>query len=402
MALLRLRFEAEAAEAWELGDRPRSPFDFSLVERGGATRRGRAELADLPLADTLEIVLPARAARLLRLKLPPVKASVLRRVLPNLIEDSVIGDPADTFAAVLPGIGADGLREVAVLDRRWLRAAQRLAQLRAARRVVVVTEAMLAPAAPFLAVDGAEAWLRHADGVLPFALDAAGDPPPALRLAAARLQAGAVGSIDCAGLDAETCARWSVQLGITLTPVSWHWSEAAPALADASLLQFEFAGGTRGAGAALRPWRWAIGLAAAAVLVWTAGLNADWWRLTQARHQIADRMEADFHAAFPEVPLVAEPVLLARRQVQLASTRGQDRYLELSTALAALLPPNDVNGSLRTLSFSAGTLRASLAPAAVPMLDGMLQALRAAGFDASAEPQNDGGQQLVLRKREAS
>ncbi|WP_028311928.1 type II secretion system protein GspL [Derxia gummosa] len=424
MALLRLRFGADAAEAWEHGDPPRTLFEFALVERGGATRQGRAELADLPLADTLEIVLPARAARLLRLKLPPVKPAVLRRVLPNLVEDSVIGDPAESFAAVLPGIGADGLREVAVLDRRWLRAAQRVAQLRAARRVVVVTEAMLAPSVPFLCAEGGEAWLRHADGVLPFALDGAGttvatgpaasvagsasaarapaDPPPALRLAAARLRSGAVASLDCAGLDADLCARWSDALGLALAPSDWRWTDAAPALPDASLLQFEFARSTRGAGQTLRPWRWAIGFAAAALLVWTVGLNADWLRLRREHARITAQMETDFRTAFPEVPLVVDPLRQARRQVELASTAGQDRYLELTTALAGLLPPNDATGSLRTLNFTAGTLRASLAPAVAPMTEQLLDALRARGYDAVAEPQGDGSQILVLRKREAS
>jgi len=411
MSLLRLRFEPESAEAWEFGDTPRLPFDFALVERGGASRRGRAELADLPSADTLEIVLPARAARLMRLKLPAVKPAMLRRVLPNLLEDSVIGDPAETFVAVLPGIGADGLREVAVLDRRWLRAAQRVAQLRAARRVVVITEAMLAPVPPFLSVEGNEAWLRHADGVLPFSLGSAGvdgdaavpaDPPPALRLAAARLQASAVRRIGCAGLDAATCARWSQALGITLEPVEWHWSDAAPALPAASLLQFEFAGNTRAAGERLRPWRWAIGFVVAAMLLWVVGLNADWLRVTKERDAITARMETDFRAAFPEVPLVVDPLRQARRQVELARSTGKDSYLELTTALAAALPPNDASGSLHNLNFRAGALRATLVPAATPMLDLLLEALRGQGFDAASEAQNDGSQLLVLRKREGT
>ena len=136
------------------------PFAYATIGRGQGGLRATAALGDMPTAVGLEILLPAPVVRIVRVKLPRVTGPALRRVLPNLVEDSVVGDIADCHLVPLPGLAADGLRDVAVVDRAWMRLAQRIVQLRRARSACVISEAMLAPYQPFLWVQGQRGYLQ--------------------------------------------------------------------------------------------------------------------------------------------------------------------------------------------------------------------------------------------------
>lgn len=389
------------------------PFDAALA--GIDPVLLRATLPALPAAGTLEVVLPAHAVRFTRFKLPKVRVSALRRVLPNLIEDSVVGDATESHVVPIGESDAGGMREVAIVSRDWMNLARRIIVLRRPRRALVVSEAALLPQLPFLVVHEHDGYLRHAGGVLPFERDNVMDVPLALRLARKLLGSGATASasdsappvVPASGIDEVTAASWSQALNLALKPAQWHWAKAMPAPASASLLQFEYAGQAGDQGANARAWRWPVGLAAASAVVAIAGLNAQWWQLGAERDALRARIRTDFQAAFPNVPLNTDPLLLARRE--LARTNGSqtdDVYFTLSAALAGAVDAVPGKAAIRSMEYRGGVLRARLvASASVPqatqqVAQQVADKARAAGVDANPEtPGPDGAPVVVLRQR---
>ena len=130
------------------------------------------------------------------------------------------------------------------------------------------------------------------------------------------------------------------------------------------LAQFEFAQG-RADRWNLRAWRVPAALAIALVLAQIIGMNAQWLMLrTEAKRLEAAQVDL-LHAAFPNVPPVAEPVLLMRRQVeQLRTASGRSTptdFLPLADGFARAardLPPD----ALLQLDYRTGTLYVTLKP----------------------------------------
>lgn len=128
------------------------------------------------------------------------------------------------------------------------------------------------------------------------------------------------------------------------------------------LAQFEFAQGTMDRWNLLA-WRLPVALAVALVLVQIIGMNAQWLMLRQESRRIEAAQVDILHTAFPNVPPVAEPPLLMRRQIeQLRTASGRSTpgdFLPLADGFARAaqsLPPD----ALLQLDYRAGTLYVAL------------------------------------------
>lgn len=393
MELLRIQLDAAALDAADT-DAHLLSHAFGCVVPGAQPRR--LALSAMPQARQIELLLPAAVVRVVRLKLPRASGMALRRVLPNLIEDRVADDVAACHVAVLPGIAADGQRDVAIVGRDWMKLAQRVIALRRPRRAVVLSEAFLCAELPALSVEGAQGFVRHAGGVLPFGVSG-GQVPAELRLLAGALKGQRVMT---SGLDAPTCAAWSAALECECVPTPAPWT-SVPAIDPAwSLLQFEYARTSGDGHAGWRPWRLSMALGAACAVAAIGGINLDAWRLARERDALQARMEADYRAAFPGGGPLVDPLAQARRQVAGASSGGGEPYLMLTTALARALdgvPLRPGAGALRALDYQAGQISVQLAPG----IDGAALAdrLRQSGLDARAGSASaDGSTVLQLRK----
>ncbi|MWL88735.1 type II secretion system protein GspL [Cupriavidus sp. SW-Y-13] len=130
------------------------------------------------------------------------------------------------------------------------------------------------------------------------------------------------------------------------------------------LAQFEFAQGRMDRWN-LRAWRAPVALAVALLIVQIIGMNVQWFMLRQESKRI-DAAQIDLlHTAFPNVPPVAEPPLLMRRQIeQLRTASGRSTpsdFLPLADGFARAardLPPD----ALLQLDYRAGTLYVTLKP----------------------------------------
>jgi general secretion pathway protein L len=109
---------AEAAEHWAA-----LPCPFAVVNTAGNIEREGIE----PLSQLEELaarvrqvvlLLSASDVSLLRMQVPPLPPNKLKAALPNLVEDQLIGDPAD--CVIVAGPAADGMRTIAIVQRAWL------------------------------------------------------------------------------------------------------------------------------------------------------------------------------------------------------------------------------------------------------------------------------------------
>ena len=397
MELLRIYLDAAALA---VADHDAALLAHPLLCGAPGTAPQRLALSTMPTARQVELLLPAAAVRLVRLKLPRASGMALRRALPHLIEDRIADEVASCHVAVLPGIGSDGLRDVAVVGRDWMRLAQRVIALRRPRRALLVSEAFLSTDLPALCLEGERGYLRYAQGVLPLRVPvAAGAPdlPPELRLVAPTLKGQ---RLIVSGIDAATAAAWAELLGCEQVPVAAPWLHA-PALDPAwSLLQFEYARASASGADGWRRWRLTAALAMAAAVAAIGGLNVDAWRLTRERDALQARMEAAYRAAFPGGGPLVDPLAQARRQLAGLSTGGGEPYLALTTALARALegvPLRAGAGALKGLDYQGGLLTAQLAPG----IDGaaLAERLRQAGLEARAgTPGADGATVMQVRK----
>ena len=144
-------------------------FSYALSRDGQtATGHGAAPFALLPQADSLVLVVPARAVSWHNVKLPPVAASRMRPALEGALEDRLLDDPAALAFAVGPERRADGTRLVAVCDKPWLANALQFFEQGgrpAARVVPELSPAGVATSERRLVLSGtaADTWLAIVD-----------------------------------------------------------------------------------------------------------------------------------------------------------------------------------------------------------------------------------------------
>ncbi|AOY97982.1 general secretion pathway protein GspL [Cupriavidus sp. USMAHM13] len=389
-------------------------------------REGNARVEELPAADRLVLILSAGDVLLSEADVPPLAPARLKLALPNLVEDILAGDALLSHIAVGPALDAAAAgtpraarrRLLMVVDLAWLRAVlDAFAEHSHRRRCVLPAQLCLPlaePAAPDSAADGEAATepppaaaaapatlaiedatptLEQADGLL--ADDAIAAPRQAQRLWQLTVRTGPhagygllLGSESLAGwLALAPAGNWIADreagrhAGLPVAPAALGWPQwlagAQDCLRDAALdlAQFEFAQG-RAERWNLRAWRLPLALAAGLLLVQLAGMNILWLKLHQEQQRLAAAQLQALRSAFPQLPVVVDPPLQMRRQVEqlrLASGRSvPDDFLPLADRFAQAarqLPPDGLLGleyRSRTLyvTLKAGTDTATLRSAA--------------------------------------
>lgn len=133
------------------------------------------------------------------------------------------------------------------------------------------------------------------------------------------------------------------------------------------LCQFEFASGARAAGAApgWRPWRFALGLAAASLVVAIAVVNIDGYRLRTRENALNAWMIDAVKTAFPGTTAVLDPHAQMRAGLErLRGAAGELRasdYPVLAAALSRALAPIPFE-AVATLDYRDGTLELTFRP----------------------------------------
>lgn len=398
-------------QPWQFGALPFALVRAPLADKGkgkagrltGAAphllREGHATIEALPAADRLVLILAASDVLLTPATVPPLAPARLQLALPNLVEDVLAADAQPCHIAVGPALDEAGAgkpaargsrrRLLMVTERAWLRAVLDAFALHRHRTRHILPAQLCLPLSTL--DDAPAATLALEAAADPMAADTAllgADTPAADRTPGARQWQLTVRTGAAAGyglvLGDDALAAWQAlaPAGIwygdraaaaaaaipSVQPLDWRtWIDGAQqSLQDRSLdlAQFEFGQG-RADRWNLRAWRWPAALAAGLVLVQLIGMNVHWLMLSQEQQRLQAAQTQALRAAFPQTPVVVDPPLQMRRQVEqlrVASGRSTpDDFLPLADRFAQAgrtLAPD----ALRALEYRGRTLVVTLKP----------------------------------------
>jgi len=346
-------------------------FEWALVDgRGSVLESGASDLAMPPRGRPCEAVLAAELVLLERVSVPAAQQRRLQSALRFLAEDSLVPDPVRVHVAAAATPQKDVVY-VGIVDRDWL--AQALGRLGRAgvTPVAAYPECLLPPLEPgawIVVCSGADSFVRTGD-VEGFTLDSAAEdePPVALHLgldaarSAGRLPQRLV-LRTAPGAALPDPARWSDALGVPVEQgAAWRWTQA-PEKPRLELLQGEFA--PRGSSGAWRQdLRRPALLAAALVVLASAGIAADWALKSAERDRLQAEMRALYRESFGEGAVLVDPPLqMSRALAELRLRAGQGSASDFGALLGAVAERMPDPGAQRveSIDYEDGRLALSL------------------------------------------
>lgn len=389
MTTLYLRHPAKASvDGAPAGSAPLC--QFALIGDGGALlQQGAAALGSLTdlivSARRVVLLLAAADVTLLRVKIPPLSSARLKQALPGLVEDQILGDPLDCVLLAAPstpvGVGQDGMRTVAVVQRAWLEVLVKALLAQGARSIKALPAQLCLPLAPgcvAAAISGdennLELTLRQSqyEG---YGMTISPQPAQALQTLRALQALQTPGAPVTLFLPASELARYqelldaSNEAGVALEAEHWaHVVAASKALA----LDLIPALGTAGAQARnWQHWRWPLRLALLTLLVNLAGINVEWMQLKRDAQAVRLSMLQTFKAAYPKETVILDPEAQMRKNIAQAKlSSGQpaaDEFTAISAALGeamgnALGGANAAAGMIATIEYRERSLFVKLKP----------------------------------------
>jgi general secretion pathway protein L len=315
---------------------------FALVADSGAIdQQGEGVLRGLGdlVAGSRRVMLLLAAAdvTMLHVKTPPLSAARLKAALPSLVEEQVLGDPAECVLSVAPAQSADGMRSVAVVQRSYLEALVRSMLALGARSVAALPAQLCLPLLPghvSAAIGHSEIVLR--DGLYHgLGLAMASTPETALQTVRA-LAGDAPLTLYVPATELGEYQALAAEAGpaITLEVDGWaHWIAGS----KTTTLDLVPALGAAGARATdWQRWRWPLRLALLALVVNLAGLNIQWLRMQREADATRLAMLQTFKAAYPKETVIQDPVAQMRMNIARARAGsgqvGPDEFTYLAAA----------------------------------------------------------------------
>lgn len=341
---------AEAAEHWVA-----LPCPFAVVNSAGAIEReGIEPLSQLEeLAASVRqvvLLLSASDVSLLRMQVPPLPPNKLKAALPNLIEDQLIGDPAD--CVIVAGPASEGMRTIAVVQRAWLDILARTFSAFGVQKMKALPAQLCLPINPPAAA--ASVTVRDTDmdlalrlneyeGIgLPIAPQDPEQPEQTMEEVIAAITtlvpaAPVTLYVPSSELTAyRDVAEGSRQTGraIDIQPDRWsHWIEGANRVPLDLISGFAQDGGKK---IDWKSWRLPLTLAALLLAVHIAGLNFQWMSLRGEAASLRASMTEIYRSVYPNETVILDPAKQMRQKVT-AARRGQgdpagDEFIALLAA----------------------------------------------------------------------
>jgi general secretion pathway protein L len=352
---------------------------FALVGDGGnVLQQGASPLGNLAdmvaSAQRVTLLLAAPDVTLLRVSVPPLSPARLKAALPALVEEHILGDPADCVLAVGPALDGGAERTVAVAQRAWLEVLVKALQAQGAHSISLLPAQLCLPLQPgavsaalSVADGGCELTLRQSqtDGLglaLPAQPDAvlqtlralAGDSPVTLYLPAAELPR----------YEALAATQTAGQGAITVQQDQWaHWIAASRTAAP------DLAAAVGASGASARQWqrwRWPLRLAVLALAVNLVGLNIEWLRMKREAGQVHQSMLQIFKSAYPKETVILDPAAQMRKNIAAAradnGAMAGDEFGALSAAFGEALNGLPSRNIVATLEYRERALQVKIKP----------------------------------------
>lgn len=390
--IIYLRLPPHAALA-RTGTDDDIPLPYAFVARNKLQQTGVASLREiepeLASASTVVLLIAASDVTLLRVAVPPLPAHRLPQVLPALVEDRLIGDPA--ACVIVAGAEDAGQRWVAVAARDGLLYwTTRLRTLGVHRfRALPLQLCLPLPASGFTAAvmagsEGAELVIRYGiheglgvpltdagdvtlpDQVLQALVTLAGERPVTLWL-----PPDYVGDFE---------STWtSGRHRINLTALhALHWTtlidmsgqagpDLIPALNEPETVRLRW-----------QSWRWPLRLAVMLVVINILALLGDGWRLQREAEDWRIAMADTYRRAFPGDTLMTDPITQVKQKIIQARRQAGEPVPGDFLALAAgfgdawtELQANDESGTpaIAGLAYRDQVLEVRFKPGAKPSIN---------------------------------
>jgi general secretion pathway protein L len=361
---------------------------FVQVSDGGAfLQQGDGSLRNLgdliAASRRVVLLLAATDVTLLKVPVPPLSQARLRTALPALVEEHILGDPADVVLVASPELG-DGTRAIAVLERAWFESLVRTVLAQGARAVAALPSQLCLPLQPGSvsgAIGDGELVLPQSlyqglgialdatpDVALQTALALAGDAP--LVLYVPQQQVG-----EYQALVSEADAA------ITVEADQWaHW------IAGSKSTTLDLVPGLGSAGAPARDWRrwrWPVRLALLALVVNLAGLNIEWLRMRAEADAIRQSMVQTFRTAYPKETVILDPLAQMRKNIAAARAStgrvGADEFNYMTAAFGEAARSLGRQPGVASIEYRERALTVKVKPESLdPALAGQLRTALAA------------------------
>lgn len=145
-------------------------------------------------------------------------------------------------------------------------------------------------------------------------------------------------------------------------------------------------GGLRRAPAAAHGWPRAFGLCAVAAVIWTLGLNLYAAQVADAGQQLRQRMHQQVRAAYPQLPVILNPLQQVRQQLAAGQGSAGAPFNQLLLAAGSAMP--FLAGSLEQMTYNDGVLDLQPLPGAskAPADSSWQAQLASQGIEASSSP----------------
>lgn len=362
---------------------------YALVADGGAlVQQGEGALrsmGDLVAASRRVLLLLAAAdVTLLSVKVPPLSQARLKAALPGLVEELVLGDPADCVLVAAPAQTPDGMRTVAVVQRAWLEPLVKALLAQGARTVSALPAQLCLPIQPGNvagAIGAGEITLRHG---LYQGLGLAMASPPGVALQTVRALAGdSPLNLYVPPSQLGEYQALAAEAGPAITLEADHWAHW---IAGSKTTTLDLVPGLGAAGTKARDWqrwRWPLRLALLAVVVNLAGLNIEWLRMRREAELMRLAMLQTFKAAYPKESVILDPAAQMRKNIAQAKANtgqvGPDEFTYLAAAVGEAARALPHPPAIASLEYRGRALTVKLKPeAADPAVAGQLKGALAA------------------------
>ena len=368
---------------------------FAVVAQGNMAssstieRQGYSTLSDLShtiaKAQRVVLLLSASDVALRHMQVPPLSPAKLKAALPNLVEDQLIDDPADSVVVVDSSANTSGgLRTIAVVQRAWLSIVSKALLAFGARQITALpaqlclsfssdqTGSADQPGSVSAAINEWESSeknmsidltlrLSEQDGIglaiMP-ALNQAGvltgSPANTQKVAAAEHpESGASVALQtlCTVVPAATIQLYVPQSAVhayqdavrnnpasnkRINVFADNWSHWITGAHITTLDLMAGLGAATGTKLNWRPWRWPLLLAAAVLIVNALALNIDWWRMKSEANSLRTAMVQIYKTAYPKESVIIDPIAQMQQKIAAAQhTAGVPNGDDMTALIAA-------------------------------------------------------------------
>ena len=318
-----------------------------------------SDLADeIAQAQRVVALVAASDVTLLSAKTPPLSPAKLKAALPHLVEDQLIGDPAD--CAVIAGSLVNGERTVAVMQRAWLTILAKTLNNFGARDLKIFPAQLCLPyeqdeqppsltptertvlqdrrrhsslpgviAAINEQADNVQLTLRlsehHGIGLTVHTeMHPSGQSDIAIQEVIQTLstlvpQAPVVLYVPEASVRTyQTAIAHAETLNKRISVLADNWSYWITGAEKATLNLMAGINGGTGSSVQWRPWRWPLLLATTIILINVIALNIDWLRSKREAQALRTSMIQIYKTAYPKESVIIDPLAQLRQKITAA------------------------------------------------------------------------------------